>query len=249
MHLLFHDNSSTEVLHGGNHLLSILLGHVLLHGLGRALDELLGVHQTETQRRLDLLDNLGLGGRVESLQLEREQVLLLLDGSLVLGFLGGSSGGRGSGGEATNGQIGDVELVLGACQLLYSSQCNGIVFTLSDDTRSAVSSNVNLLMSLTMLSILGFAGAAASVDSHRLDATDARIICLGAEEHRSWRAQLWAAYRHDMAIVVAGDGGFQFGGAVACRRELKGTLTRKFSSSGVEGVEPLVRQRLARSNV
>jgi hypothetical protein len=109
--VLLHDNSGAEVLHGGNHLLGVLLGHVLLHRLGRALDELLGIHQTETQRRLDLLDNLGLGGRVEALQLHGEEVLLLLRGGLVLGFLDG--GGRGGGGEASNGQIGDVELVLG----------------------------------------------------------------------------------------------------------------------------------------
>ena len=57
-----------------------------------------------------------------------------------------------------------------------------------------------------MLSILGL-GAAASVELKRRDAAEARIACAEAraeEADRSWRAQVCAAYRQDMAIVVCG---------------------------------------------
>ena len=68
--------------------------------------------------------------------------------------------------------------------------------TLREETRSAVSSSVSLLIWSTMVSILGFGVAAASVELNRRDAAEERIICAetrGAEEARSWRAQLWAA--------------------------------------------------------
>lgn len=56
-----------------------------------------------------------------------------------------------------------------------------------------------------MPSILGFTTAAASVELNRLDVVDARkrcVVALAEGADRSWRAQVCAAYRQDMAIVV-----------------------------------------------
>lgn len=86
--------------------------------------------------------------------------------------------------------------------------------TLSVDTRSAVSSRVSLLISSTMLAILGFASgadAAASVELYRLAATAAAGARLWRREtgarrelaERNCRAQLCAAYLQDMAIFSA----------------------------------------------
>lgn len=108
---LLHDDGGTELLHGGNHLLGVLLGHVLLHRLGGRLDKLLAVDQAEAQQTLDLLDDLGLAGRVKGLQLQGEEVLLGGGGGSLLGLLDGSGSGGGSS-EAANGQVGDVELAL-----------------------------------------------------------------------------------------------------------------------------------------
>ena len=60
-----------------------------------------------------------------------------------------------------------------------------------------------------MVSILGFA-AAASVELNRLDVADARMRCadsLAEGADRSWRAQVCAAYRQDMAIVNGSEEG------------------------------------------
>lgn len=108
--LLLHGHRSTQILHGCNDLLGLLLGYRLLHHLWRALDKLLGVDQTQPEQGLDLLDNLGLGSRVELLQLECEERLLGRGGGGLFGLF--SSGGRGRSrgcSEATNGEIGDVE--------------------------------------------------------------------------------------------------------------------------------------------
>jgi hypothetical protein len=46
---------------------------------------------------------------------------------------------------------------------------------------------------------------AASVEFHLLEAAEIRTNCVGARAARAdrrWRAQLWAAYRQDMAIFV-----------------------------------------------
>lgn len=80
--------------------------------------------------------------------------------------------------------------------------------TLRVDTRSAVSSSVSWLIWSTMLSILGFAAATASVELYRLDVVETRMRradALAEGVDRSWRAQACAAYRQDMAIVVGGD--------------------------------------------
>lgn len=108
---LLHHHGSTNLLHGGNNLLSILLRHILLHHLGCALDELLAVDQAEAEQTLDLLDDLGLGCRLDALQLQGEEMLLSSSRRSFLGLLSGGRSSRGSG-EATNGEIGDVELVL-----------------------------------------------------------------------------------------------------------------------------------------
>lgn len=115
---LLHNNLSTKLLHSSNDLLSILLGNVLLHHLWCALDELLAVHQAEAEQALDLLDNLGLGGSVELLQLQGEQRLLGGGGGSVFWLFDDGSGSRSGSSEATNGHVGDVELALlgGQCQ-------------------------------------------------------------------------------------------------------------------------------------
>lgn len=110
--ILLHGDGGAKLLHGGDDLLGLVLGHVLLHQLRRALDELLAVHQAQTQQVLDLLDDLGLGTGLEGLELDVEDALL---GGRRCGLLSlldsGGSCCRG-GGEATNGEIGDVELGL-----------------------------------------------------------------------------------------------------------------------------------------
>lgn len=109
---LLHNHSSAQLLHGVDDLLGLILGDVLLHHLGCALDKLLAVHQAQSEHVLDLLDHLGLGRRLESLELEGEEGLFGGGGSSLLGFLNrGSSGGSGSG-ESAHGHIGDVELGL-----------------------------------------------------------------------------------------------------------------------------------------
>jgi hypothetical protein len=110
LHLLHHDGGA-ELLHGGDHFLCVLLGDILLHELRRALDELLAVHQAETQQTLDFLDDLGLGCGIEALELEVEKRLLRGGGSGVLGIFNCGRGGRSSG-EAANREVGDVELGL-----------------------------------------------------------------------------------------------------------------------------------------
>ena len=104
---LLHHNSATQLLHGGNDLLGVLLGHVLLHHLGRTLDEFLAVYQAETQHALDLLDDLGLGRRLKRRQLQGEKVLLLRRRGSILGFFDGGGSGRG-GSEAANRKVGNV---------------------------------------------------------------------------------------------------------------------------------------------
>jgi hypothetical protein len=105
---LLHNNHTSKLLHGSHNLLSILLWHTLLHQLRRTLDELLAVHQTQTQETLDLLDNLGLRSGVEGLELDVEEGLFLSGwgGFLYLGDWGGSWG---SGGESTHRHVWDVE--------------------------------------------------------------------------------------------------------------------------------------------
>lgn len=111
--LLLHGDLGAELLHGGDDLLGVLLGHVLLHHLGRALDKLLGLDQAQAEHVLDLLDDLGLGGRVKLLQLEGEEGLLGGGRGSLLGFFGGSRGSAsGSSSEAANGEVRDVELGL-----------------------------------------------------------------------------------------------------------------------------------------
>lgn len=110
--ILVHDNGGTQCLHGLDNLLSVLLGDVLLHHLGCALDELLAVHQAQAQHVLDLLDDLGLEGGIESLELEGEESLLGGGGSSLLGLLDGGRGSGASSGETSYGHIGDVELGL-----------------------------------------------------------------------------------------------------------------------------------------
>ena len=110
--ILFHDDSSAQSLHGLNDLVSVLLGDVLLHHLWCTLDELLAVHQAESKHVLDLLDDLSLGGSLESLKLEGEESLLGGGRSSLRSLFNsrGSSGGSGS--ETTYGHIGDVEFAL-----------------------------------------------------------------------------------------------------------------------------------------
>jgi hypothetical protein len=70
------------------------------------------------------------------------------------------------------------------------------------ETRSAVSSSVSWLIWSTMPLILGLT---ASVELNRLVVAAARSACAetrAEETERSWRAQLCAAYRHDMAMFV-----------------------------------------------
>ena len=71
-----------------------------------------------------------------------------------------------------------------------------------------------------MASILGLVGA-ASDEFHLLEVAGMRTNCAGARAaraDRSWRAQLWAAYRQDMAIVVVELVDAQFERVVACGR-------------------------------
>lgn len=116
MHLqrcpLFHHNLSAKLLHGSDDFLSVLLWNVLLHHLWCALDELLAIDQTEAEQALDLLDDLGLGGGIELLQLQGEQSLLGGGGSSVFGLFSGRGGGGSSSSEATNRHVRDVELAL-----------------------------------------------------------------------------------------------------------------------------------------
>lgn len=77
--------------------------------------------------------------------------------------------------------------------------------TFSVETRSAVSSSVSWLIWSTMPLILGLT---ASVELNRLVVAVARSACAetrAEEMERSWRAQLCAAYRHDMAMFVDGN--------------------------------------------
>lgn len=120
-----HRNNRPKPLHRLHDLLALLLGHRVLQHLGRALDELLAIHQAEAQHALDLLDDLGLGARVERLEREGEERLLLRRGG-GFGFFfldgggagrGGAGGGGGGGGEA-HGHVGDVEAGLGGGALV-----------------------------------------------------------------------------------------------------------------------------------
>lgn len=110
---LLHGSLSTETLEGLDDLLGLLLGNGLLHDLGDTLDELLAVDQRQTEHGLDLLDDLGLSGGIEGLELEVEQGLLLGSRGSFLLLRGGSSGSSRSSstghGEAANGQVGDVQ--------------------------------------------------------------------------------------------------------------------------------------------
>ncbi len=115
---LLHGDLGAELLHGGDDLLGILLGDVLLHHLGRALDKLLGLDQAEAEQALNLLDDLGLGGGVKLLQLEGEEGLLGGGRGSLVGFFGGGGGSGGSSSEAADREIGDVELGLEKMMLL-----------------------------------------------------------------------------------------------------------------------------------
>lgn len=83
--------------------------------------------------------------------------------------------------------------------------CSGEPFepTLSEETRSAVSSRVNWLIWSTMVAILGLVGAAASVDSHLLWTKDVE----GRRElwTRMERAQLRAAILQGDDMVAGWD--------------------------------------------
>lgn len=88
------------------------------------------------------------------------------------------------------------------------------------ETRSAVSRRVSWLIWSTMASILGLEGA-ASVEFHLLEDAEARRSCAGARAaraDRSWRAQLWAAYRQDMAIMLEDWAGGWLNSRVGSRR-------------------------------
>ena len=78
---LVHSNRSTEILHRSNDLLGLVLGDGLLHGLGRALDELLAVHQAQPEHRLHFLDDFWLRGSVESAPLAAPPPVLMVEGS------------------------------------------------------------------------------------------------------------------------------------------------------------------------
>ena len=73
---LLHLDGGAQLLQRRHDLLGLVLRYGVLHQLGCALHELLGVHQTQPQQVLDLLDDLGLRGRVELDQLDAEQGLL-----------------------------------------------------------------------------------------------------------------------------------------------------------------------------
>lgn len=106
--LLLHLHDTTQGLDRLHNLGALLLGHALLHHLGHALDELLAVDQTQAEHALDLLDDLGLGGRVEGGELQGEERLLLRRGSGFFFFDGGSGGGR-RGGWRCEGEVGDLK--------------------------------------------------------------------------------------------------------------------------------------------
>jgi hypothetical protein len=111
MKRLLHDDNSTQSLECLDNLLTLFLGHTLLHQLGSALDKLLAVNQRQTQHALDFLDDLGLGAGFERHELEVEQSLFLCGGGdvLLFGSSRGRSGGSTTSSKATDGQIRDVE--------------------------------------------------------------------------------------------------------------------------------------------
>lgn len=110
---LLHDNLGTHSLQGLDDLLRLLLGHRLLHHLGYRLNELLAVDEGKAEQTLDLLDNLSLGGSIHCLKLQVEKSLFLRGGSSLFFLSSGGSGstttGTGSNGEATNGEVGDIQ--------------------------------------------------------------------------------------------------------------------------------------------
>ncbi len=136
------------------------------------------------------------------MQLEGEEGLLGGGRGSLLGFFGGGGSSGGSGSKATDGEIGDVELGLEDCLVSICVRCGirrppsslrclvrpeslkqrAAIRTLRLETRSAVSSNVSLLICSTISAILGFAGAsaAASVELYRLDVAPRRRVCVGA---------------------------------------------------------------------
>lgn len=106
---LLHDDGGAQLLHGGHDLLGLVLGDALLHHLGHRLDELLGVDKGQAEQVLDLLDHLGLGAGIECRQLDAEQRLLLCGRRRLIGLFDRGGGSSWRSGEATYGEIGDVE--------------------------------------------------------------------------------------------------------------------------------------------
>lgn len=110
-----HRNNRSKPLHRLHNLLALVLRHPILHQLGRALDKLLTIHQTQSQHALDLFYDFRFGARVEGLEREGEEGLFLHRGGGFFFFDGGGGGwcgARGGGGEA-HGHVGDVEAGLG----------------------------------------------------------------------------------------------------------------------------------------
>lgn len=109
---LFHDHHGAESLQCVDDLLAFLLGHSIFHLLGRALDELFAVDQTQTQHALNFLDNLGLCAGVERLECQLKQRLLLRLGCCFLLLNWCSRGGWASGRKSTDREIWNVETCL-----------------------------------------------------------------------------------------------------------------------------------------
>src|SRR6266536_2334323 len=93
-------------------LLGVLLGHLLEHGLGGRLDEVLGLLQPQAGEGADLLDDLDLLGA--GFGEDDIELVLLLCGRLSLG---GRAGGR-AGSHGDGGGGGDAELLLERLQEL-----------------------------------------------------------------------------------------------------------------------------------
>lgn len=135
---LIHGDLGAELLHGGNDLLGVLLGHVLLHHLGRALNKLLGLDQAQAKQVLDLLDDLGLGASIKLLELEGEERLLGGGRGSLLGLFDNGGGTGGSGSEAANGEIGNVELRLWAGLLACACSYRTVVWARRHHSQGAV---------------------------------------------------------------------------------------------------------------
>ena len=155
------------LLEGGLDLLGLVLGDAFLDGLGRRVDEVLGLLEAEAGELADDLDDRDLVRA--DLGQGRGELGLLLGGGGGLGG-GAATGGRG-GGDRDRGGGGDAVALLE--RLMNSDSSRTVILSMASRSSSWV------MAAMVSISLVGASGVVGSVGAGRSRASGALALLVG----------------------------------------------------------------------